>query len=341
MALKIAKEDLQSIEKHYNQPGRSGLSWPFVFVTPVWLQSWWEVFGSDFNLFVHSIYDDDRLIGIAPLMIVDGGKEACLIGNPDVSDYLDFITTGKIEDEQLFFQHLIEHLKEAGVESLVLNSQRPDSAIFRGIFNPDADDTEYNTGVEIKGVNANIIPENQSFELKLASDWDSYLAGLKKKQRHEVRRKLRRLEDEGGSYSFRAIKQPQEIEDYYPEFVELFKQNPEKADFLNEQMARYFKTLVLNTAKAGLARFGLLELEGKIVAAVLYFDYKNCIYLYNSGYNSDYHNLSVGLLSKVLAIKDNIEQGKKTFDFLKGEEVYKRRLGGTALPIYRVNLAIS
>ena len=299
------------------------------------------MFGSEYNLFVRSIYHDDRLIGIAPLMLVDGSKEACLIGSPDVSDYLDFITTGTVEDEKLFFQHLTEHLKEAGVERLVLNAQRPDSAIFRGVFIPNTDDTENTIGVAIKGVEANFISQDQSFELKLASDWDSYLAGLKKKQRHEVRRKLRRLEDEGGSYSFRVIEQPQEIEDFYPGFIELFKQNPEKADFFNEQMARYFKTLVLNTAEAGLARFGLLELEGKIVAAVLYFDYKNCIYLYNSGYNLDYHNLSAGLLSKVLAIKHSVEQGKKIFDFLKGEEVYKSRLGGTALPIYRVNLAIS
>ncbi len=335
MALEIVKEDLQSIEKYFKQPGRSGLKWPFIFVTPVWLQSWWEVFGHDYELFIRSFYSNDRLIGIAPLMLDDDGGEACLLGSPDVCDYLDFITTGKTEDENLFFQHLIEHIREAGVKRLILNAQRPDSAIFRGIFLPDQ-------GTENrKGLKVNFTRDDQSFELKLASDWDSYLAGLKKKQRHEVRRKLRRLEDEGGSYSFRVIEQPQEIEEFYPEFIELFKQNPEKADFLNEQMARYFKSLLANTAGAGLARFGLLDLEGKIVAAVLYFDYDNCIYLYNSGYNSDYHNLSAGLLSKVLAIKHSVEQGKKTFDFLKGEEVYKSRLGGNALPIYRVNLDIS
>ncbi|MGM0652460.1 MAG: GNAT family N-acetyltransferase [Bacillota bacterium] len=332
---------MQSIEEYYNQPERFGLNWPFVFATPLWLQCWWKVFGFEYNLFVRSIYQDDRLIGIAPLMLVNGGKDAFLIGSPDVSDYLDFITTGSVKDEKLFFQNLTEQLKEVGVKRLVLNAQRPDSAIFRGVFFPNTDDTEKTTGVEIKGVEASFISQDQSFELKLASDWDSYLAGLKKKQRHEVRRKLRRLEDKGGSYSFRVIEQPQEIEEFYPEFIELFKQNPEKADFLDEQMARYFKTLVLSTAEAGLARFGLLELEGKVVAAVLYFDYKNCIYLYNSGYNSDYHNLSVGLLSKVLAIKYCVEQDKKIFDFLKGEEIYKSRLGGAALPIYRVSLAIS
>lgn len=335
MALKVVKEDLQSIEEYYKHPERSGLRWPFIFSTPIWLQSWWEVFGQGYEPLIRSFHSNDRLIGIAPLMLTDGGREARLIGSPDVCDYLDFITTGKAEDENLFFKHLVEHLQESGVKQLLLNAQRPDSAVFRGIFSTDQGNQNRN------GLKVSFTRQDQSFELKLSSDWDSFLAGLKKKQRHEVRRKLRRLENEGGSYSFRVIEQPREIEEFYPGFIELFKQNPEKADFLNEQMGRYFKTLILNTADAGLTRFGLLELEGKTIAAVLYFDYDNCIYLYNSGYDSDYHNLSAGLLSKILTIKHSVEQGKKTFDFLKGEEVYKSRLGGTATPIYKVNLAIS
>jgi len=81
-------------------------------------------------------------------------------------------------------------------------------------------------------------------------------------------------------------------------------------------------------AGAGLLKLGTLALDGKQVAQLICFDYNNCIYLYNSGYNPDYVSLSVGLLSKALAIKDAIEKGKKKFDFLKGAEVYKYHLGG-------------
>ena len=340
MTVNLNEENLRNFNEYYQQSfqehDEAALFWPSIFVLPVWLKTWWDTFGDDYGLFIRSVHQEGQVLGIAPLMLNKKGDEAYLIGSPDVCDYLDFITVQNNESEQKFFSHLLGHLKEAGVQRLILNAQRPDSAVFRGLIAADENSPffkEYDLQIDM-------IREDQSFELKLASDWDSYLAGLKKKQRHEVRRKLRRLEDEGGSYSFRFIEQPQEIGDFYPEFVELFKQNPEKADFLNEQMARYFKALVLNTAEAGLARFGLLELEGKIVAAVLYFNYNDCIYLYNSGYNSDYHNLSAGLLSKVLAIKHSVEQGKKTFDFLKGEEVYKSRLGGTGIPIYKITLEL-
>jgi CelD/BcsL family acetyltransferase involved in cellulose biosynthesis len=50
--------------------------------------------------------------------------------------------------------------------------------------------------------------------------------------------------------------------------------------------------------------------------------------------------LSVGLLSKVLCIKDSIERGKKRFDFLKGREAYKYRLGGREVPIYNCQIVL-
>lgn len=341
MTANIKEENLQSLDECYQQSiqlhGEAALNWSSMFILPIWLKTWWNTFGDDYELFIRSVHQEGQVLGIAPLMLNKNGDDAYLIGSPDVCDYLDFITIKDSELEQRFFGQLMLYLREAGVQRLILSAQRPDSAIFRGLIAADVNNPvlkDYNLQIDM-------VREDQSFELKLASDWDSYLAGLKKKQRHEVRRKLRRLENEGGSYFFRVIEQLREIEEFYPAFIELFKQNPEKADFLNEQMAKYFKSLISNTAETGLARFGLLELEGKTIAAVLYFDYDNSIYLYNSGYNSDYHNLSAGLLSKVLAIKHSVEQGKKAFDFLKGEEVYKSRLGGTAIPIYKITLKIN
>ena len=115
----------------------------------------------------------------------------------------------------------------------------------------------------------------------------------------------------------------------------------QKAVFLTEKMDQYFRLLITNTACAGLACFGLLEIDGVAAAAVFYFDYRDRIYLYNSGYRSDYGALSAGLLSKILCIRDSIEKGRQVFDFLKGQEVYKSRLGGTAIPIFKAKIAIS
>ena len=96
-------------------------------------------------------------------------------------------------------------------------------------------------------------------------------------------------------------------------------------------------------ASKGLIRLGFLELNREPVASVMYFDYNNTRYLYNSGYDPQYGDLSAGLLSKVLCIKDAIEHKLKAFDFLKGSEIYKYRLGGKEITLYkcRIDLDIS
>jgi CelD/BcsL family acetyltransferase involved in cellulose biosynthesis len=102
----------------------------------------------------------------------------------------------------------------------------------------------------------------------------------------------------------------------------------------------FFRSLSGAMAGLRLLKLGMLELDGRPLAEIMCFDYQDCIYLYNSGYDPAYVSLSAGLLSKVLAIKAGIETGKKRFDFLKGEETYKSHLGGREVPLFRCQITI-
>ncbi len=325
MSFEIKPETVSSLFGFYEDPA-SIFKRASIFSLPAWLQAWWEVFGTGYDLMLRSIWEDGQLIGIAPLMRSD--SVAYLVGSPDVCDYLDFIIAPEKEKE--FFTALLPDLQKEGIGRLELNAQRPDSAVFGGLF----------TGKLPPGCSGSFSREDQSYELTLPSTWEDYLAGLKKKQRHEVRRKLRRLQSEGGDFQFRVIEDPEAVEHFLPDFFDLFQQNPEKANFLNVKMKQFFRLLITATAHAGLARFGLLEVGEAVSAAVLYFDYQGRIYLYNSGYHSGYSDVSAGLLSKVLCIKSSIEWGRNIFDFMKGKEVYKSRLGGIAIPIYKTNIML-
>ncbi|MGD8494106.1 MAG: GNAT family N-acetyltransferase, partial [Desulfobacterales bacterium] len=59
------------------------------------------------------------------------------------------------------------------------------------------------------------------------------------------------------------------------------------------------------------------------------------------GYDESYHVLSVGLLSKLFTLKESIQLGKKRYDFLKGTEVYKHRLGGKRISLYRCRVSLA
>jgi CelD/BcsL family acetyltransferase involved in cellulose biosynthesis len=93
-------------------------------------------------------------------------------------------------------------------------------------------------------------------------------------------------------------------------------------------------------AAAGYLRLGILEMDSEPVAAVICFDYNESVYLYNSGYDIRYRDLSAGLITKVFSLKESIERGRKRYDFLKGAEDYKYRLGGAEIPIYSCRIVI-
>jgi len=325
MAFELKEETISALRDYYTAEG-SALRWPHVFALPAWLESWWDAFGEGYNPCLRSVHADGLLIGLAPLMEREG--ELRLIGSSDVCDYLDFII--RPDREEAFFQALLPGLKEEGFKRLTLEAQRPDASIFKS-FAAEAGGNDFPARLEFRR-------ENEAFELFLPGSWEDYLARLSKKQRHEVRRKLRRLGRETKSYDYHVIEEYGAVRDFIPVFFELLQDHPEKAEFLTPGMERYFRALIDNMAAAGLARFGLLEIDGSNAAAVLYFDYRERINLYNSGFLSAYRPLSAGLLSKVLLIKEAIERERRVYDFLQGREVYKSRLGGIAVPVYRVTV---
>ena len=131
------------------------------------------------------------------------------------------------------------------------------------------------------------------------------------------------------------------VHDAMDTFLKLFAESREdKATFLTARMESFFRLLADTMAEAGRLRFGILELDTLPVAMIMVFDYNDCIYLYNSGYDPRYTSLSVGLLCKILCIKESIKDGKERFDFLKGDERYKYQLGGIELPLSRCQITI-
>jgi CelD/BcsL family acetyltransferase involved in cellulose biosynthesis len=323
MGYVVTGEELENLASYRDHTNKS-LRWSSIFVLPEWLKAWWETFGSDTEIMLRLIYRDDRIIGIAPLM--RQGESAYFIGSTDVCDYMDFVIMPGMEKD--FFNELMDDLRRNDVKRLVLAHVRPDSTVME-YLRPLAEARGYQTGID---------KEEISLETDLPGDWEEYLASLTSKQRHEVRRKLRRL-NEAGEVDYRFTGDAESLNDNMDMFLSMFTEyRQDKTDFMTEQMKSFFKLLADNMSRAGLLEFGILRLDGKPIACTMCFDYDGCIYLYNSGYDPEYDYLSAGLLSKVLGIKDSIRSGKKRFDFLKGAEPYKYHLGGREVALYRYRI---
>ena len=325
MSYSITEESLDRLATLWKDH-RNELNWQPLFVLPPWLKIWRQAFASQAELYIPVIRQEDRIIGVAPLLIRD--KVASIIGNADVCDYADFIVApGKESD---FYNALLDDLKQKELTRLDLWAIRPDSTAMTSLV-----ETARQSGLKVS-----CHQQDVSLEVDLPATWDEYLQMLNSKQRHEIRRKLRRLE-EAGNINYRFIEESQAVPDFMDVFLKMFVESREdKATFMTDEMDAFFKSMTAEMARAGLLRAGILELDDKPVAGIIAFEYNDTVYLYNSGYDPEYRSLSVGILSKALHIKDSIERGKKRFDFLKGDERYKYHLGGREVAIYNCQIEI-
>jgi CelD/BcsL family acetyltransferase involved in cellulose biosynthesis len=229
-----------------------------------------------------------------------------------------------------FFTLLLDHLVQRGLSGLDLGPLRPDSAGLSRLV-PIAED---------RGCQVSLTPHDVSLELALPAAWEAYLGMLRGKQRHEVKRKFRRLH-EAAPINFRVVESAKQAAQEMDTFFTLFKLSAAaKENFLAEPVKSYFRSLAQAMADARMLKLFFLELDAEPVAASLCFDFNATRHLYNSGFDPRFRALSVGLLCNVLSVKDAIKIGLKKYDFLNGGETYKYRLGGKEVPLYRCRIEL-
>ena len=271
---------------------------------------------------------EDQLLVIAPLMLDHDLRSASFLGDTSVCDYLDFAIAPGRETE--FFICLMKDLQRNKINQLTLQHVRADSFVLKVLKEV----------VEFQGCRMSCQAADVAMAVDLSNTWAKYLAYLPGKHRHEIRRKLRRLYN-AGKVSYVLAEHPLDTEGVMDTFIRLFGQNStQKAAFMNDRMAGFFRALARGLAQVGILKLFTLQIESNPAAVVMCFDFQSTRYLYNNAYDKQFSHLSVGLLSKVLSLKDAIASDLKTYDFLKGGEVYKKRLGGKPLTLFncRVDL---
>ena len=166
--------------------------------------------------------------------------------------------------------------------------------------------------------------------LDLPADFETYLAGLDKKQRHETRRKARRFTEMLGT--------PRLLRAHGADAVSRFAAmhrlaTGDKGTFMDSSMETLFGGL---HAEAGAVIDFLHGDSDEPVAAAFGFEDSSNYYLYNSAYSPDASAASPGIVLVAELIRQTAESAPSRFDFLKGDEVYKYRLGAVARPLWRI-----
>lgn len=164
--------------------------------------------------------------------------------------------------------------------------------------------------------------------LVLPESFDEYMSDVGKKQRHEIRRKRRRFQQAVGEVRHETHRGPGWALD---EFVRLHHlASGDKGSFMTDERCRMFTSLLELPGW----RIDLLRTPADTAAAcVMGFTDTSGYYLYNSAYDPELAEGSPGVVLLGTMIEQAVEEGMPRFDFLKGDETYKFRLGARQRPL--------
>lgn len=300
---------------------------PNPFVSIAFYDAWVNTFVDDIsNIKVIFFYYDNNLVGIAPLMIDIERKTIAILGDKDLFDYRDIIVN------PIYSEHIYELLFNKITQennyndfTFILESIPEQS----GLLNYSDNTNTNNQFVKLE--------EDVTPIINLVNDWEEYLMSLSKKQRHEVRRKVRKFEAQ--NFSSNLITDKIGLNDFNSEFFDLFvKSRLDKEEFLTEQRKKFFIQMLNNFADIEQLRILCLYDDQKLISACIVIDYDETYFLYNNAYSLMYNSFSVGLVSKIFAIKESIDRNKKKFNFLRGNEKYKYSLGGEDIKLFNVRV---
>ena len=169
------------------------------------------------------------------------------------------------------------------------------------------------------------------------TDMEAYLAGLGKKERHEIRRKVRRAEAAG---EIRLVDSTDPLGDL-DAFVELHQKRWGEQGLFPDtvggaQSRVLFRRLFELHGADGPLRLTSLTVGGRRIAAGVHFETADGYLYYNAGVDPDARDLSPGVVMVHAYMQRAIEAGKRRLDFLRGDEPYKYEWGAADEPIQRL-----
>ncbi len=290
---------------------------------------WYKHFGEEYEvcILVFSSKQKNNSI-IAPMKIKN--NEISFLGSKSLFDYQDMLYSYDYDDKNLINDIKIffsEIYKLKNVENFLFESVPEQSPLLNFCRENDNKFWDFE-----------VIFEDVCPKINLPNSWEAYLSNLKKKYRHELKRKIKRIHASGVINHYELLKK-NDIMENLDCFIQLMKaSSADKSQFMTPSHQTFFVDFIDNLKeKDNIVRLNFLEFDNNKVASSLSFVMNNTRYLYNSGYDPKFSDLSVGLINHAYTIKLSIEQDIKSLDFMRGDERYKYHLGSVDSKIYAVN----
>ena len=173
--------------------------------------------------------------------------------------------------------------------------------------------------------------------LPVGGTLDDHLATLGKKERHEIRRKVRRAETAGEVRLELSADPLADLE----AFIDLHQARWGDDGLFpategGAQSRVFFRRLFELFDADGPLRLSFLTVGGRRIAAGVTFETADRLFYYNAGVDPEARDLSPGVVMVERYVRSAIDRGLATMDFLRGDEPYKYEWGAVDEPIQRL-----
>jgi len=289
-----------------------------VFLTWEWLWNWWNTWGHMNRFLLVALMDGSRIIAAAPLLHPKATSKLIGIGKTQfigtvASDYHSFLLTQRDpEHVKVILDHLARRCGLIELNSVPEYSQT--AQLLRAASHRSLRFEEKTT--------------DECPYVPLPDNWDDYFRTLSSGFRREILRRERNLR-RMNQLEFATCEKVEDVAEGMRSFFDLHQREwaaKQKRGIFSKQTDRDFHLGVASAfAKRRWLLIGLLKLGGETIAAQYNFKYANKLYCYLSGYAPEYSKYGLGSLLDMYLVKHCIDHGLSEYDFLRGDEPYKKR----------------
>ncbi len=321
--------ELERIKHDWNELlGSSDLN--EVFLTHEWINIWARHFLKDKELFIICIYNDGgKMDAIVPCW-----KSRFFVFfnvlrfiSDDFSDYLGAIVRSS-GDYKMITRKILEVIKKESKTDIIYFRQVPEK--FKNALS------------DCKIFKSKEKESGSCYYIKLPSTIDSYVGKFNSKQRYNILKRVKKAEENSISYLNSGVLPEDNPGILIERFFELHQKRwnikGKLGVFYNDKIRSFFKDLFLAFYKSKILVLSFLKYEGNYIAGSVSFDRAGKRQVYLPGFDPSYSNFHPGIVLTYYNIREAIDKKYGEFDFLKGNEDYKKRFLGVKRKNYKIFL---
>jgi CelD/BcsL family acetyltransferase involved in cellulose biosynthesis len=274
------------------------------------MEAWWHAFGVG-RLQILTVYQDGRLSGVLPLRRLRGNLKSTTNAHTPLFGFLaaNEAAAGKLA--QVLFSQNARHIDlsflRAKDTGLLLTRAAGDTECYR-VFTESIRALPY---VTIDG-----------------TSWDAYEKGLRKNHRGDVRRRRRRLEEQG-HLTLDVRDGTEGLDELLEEGFRVEGSGWKGAEgtSINAHPAtrRFYTEVAQWASERGWLRLGFLRLDGRALAFDYCLELDRIHYMCKTGYDPAYERFSPGKVLRYLMLARAFSEGLAAYELLGRVDPWKQK----------------